>query len=226
MPVKYFGWTWIVCTLLLFVALALLIAFAAPLIESVEINWVAAVLRLRTPVLTTVLQIVTFITSAVPCAIAMAALSAFLLLRQTRSLAPRRMLAHWRLLCPGLIFAGSIGSNIAMRIWVGRLPPQVEYLPALLPEVYASFHQFSFPSGHAGTATVTYLAATPILLEILAPVLAARWHNWVRGLAGLIILATGLGRVYMGVHWPTDVLGGYLLGLFWVGVGHLVRLRR
>jgi undecaprenyl-diphosphatase len=35
----------------------------------------------------------------------------------------------------------------------------------------------------------------------------------------LVILGTGFGRVYLGVHWPSDVLAGYMLGALWVSLG-------
>ncbi len=206
--------------------LALFVAFAAPVLEPLEMTLVQAVLGWRTLGLTTAVQVGAFIASAVPCAVVMAALSGVLLLRQTRTLHPVRWLAHWRQLWPGLIFAGSIASNIALRIWIGRLPPQVAYLPGLLPEVYASFHQFSFPSGHASTALVTYLVAVPALLKLGSSSMQLRWQKPIFGLILLIILFAGFGRVYLGVHWPSDVLGGYLLGLFWVGIGARIRPRR
>ncbi|MFC7536914.1 phosphatase PAP2 family protein [Sphingomonas sp. GCM10030256] len=67
----------------------------------------------------------------------------------------------------------------------------------------------SFPSGHAGNAMVTYLA---IALFALPP----RWRA--PGAAGAILLSLAIGatRPLLGVHWPTDVLGGWLFGLAWV----------
>jgi membrane-associated phospholipid phosphatase len=41
----------------------------------------------------------------------------------------------------------------------------------------------------------------------------------------LVIATTGFGRVYMGVHWPTDVLAGYLLGGCWLGIGLTLKRR-
>ena len=199
------------------VLLTLVVMLAASALEGAELVWVQAAVAVRAPVWTLLIQTVTFITSAVPCAIAMALLSFVQMwraFRQAGNVRVQQVLVHaW----PGVIFAGAIGSNIAMRIGVGRLSPQVEYLPTLLPEVYAGFHQFSFPSGHAGTALVTYGS----FLMALWPSLKTSRQRWVAcGAAGAVTLATGFGRVYLGVHWPTDVLGGYLLAAFWLVIGN------
>ena len=81
--------------------------------------------------------------------------------------------------------------------------------PILVPHhdlVYAT----SFPSGHALMTPVVYLTLATIIasgetrphLKAILPICAA-----------LVIVAVGISRVYLGVHWPTDVLAGWLLGL-------------
>lgn len=72
----------------------------------------------------------------------------------------------------------------------------------------------SFPSGHSMTAFVAY-ASVAYLGGRLEPTRALRWSTW--GLATLLILAIGASRVYLGVHYPSDVLGGYAAGLAWLG---------
>lgn len=200
---------------LLLALLTLGIVLAPMQIEAIEIEWVKATIALRQSGLTVVVQLVTFVTSAVFCAVAMALLSGWEVWRATGSLNPLRWLRDWRTLLPALwpgwMFAAAIGSNIALRIAVGRFPPEVEYVGTLLPEIYAGFHQFSFPSGHAGTAMVTYLA--------LASAVPTRFKALAWAIALALILGTGWGRVYLGVHWPSDVLAGYLLGLGWFMLG-------
>ncbi|MDQ6898578.1 MAG: phosphatase PAP2 family protein [Candidatus Dormibacteraeota bacterium] len=70
---------------------------------------------------------------------------------------------------------------------------------------------FSFPSGHA--VFFTWLAV------MLAVALVKGRGRWIRGLIWsavvAVLLLAALGRVWAGVHWPTDVLGGILLGLGW-----------
>ncbi|MFP4622804.1 MAG: phosphatase PAP2 family protein [Gemmatimonadota bacterium] len=71
----------------------------------------------------------------------------------------------------------------------------------------------SFPSGHSMSAFVAY-AAVAYLVGRLEPTPALRWTTW--ALAALIIVAVGASRVYLGVHYPSDVLGGYAAGLAWL----------
>ncbi|TCR00462.1 phosphatase PAP2 family protein [Neorhizobium sp. JUb45] len=76
-----------------------------------------------------------------------------------------------------------------------------------------SVNDLSFPSGHAMVSTVVYLS--------MAIVLARREPNrrarvFVFALAGLVIAMIGTTRVYLGVHYPTDVIAGWVGGLAWV----------
>lgn len=62
----------------------------------------------------------------------------------------------------------------------------------------------AYPSGHANNAAVVY-----ILFIMLVP--QARHPGWQFAAAAMIIV-TGLSRILLGVHWPTDVIGGWMLG--------------
>ncbi|MGZ2413074.1 undecaprenyl-diphosphatase [Sphingomonas sp. F9_3S_D5_B_2] len=77
---------------------------------------------------------------------------------------------------------------------------------------------FAFPSGHTASATMAYLSAALLLAGRGSLVGGARW-----GLAAALIMsfAVGLSRAMLGVHWPTDVIGGWAFGGFWT----LVTLR-
>ncbi|WP_245194673.1 phosphatase PAP2 family protein [Kitasatospora phosalacinea] len=78
-----------------------------------------------------------------------------------------------------------------------------------LPDPVAHAPGFSFPSGHAMTAAT----CCAVLLLVFSPVLRPPWRWAARGLAGLSVLGVGFTRVALGVHWASDVLGGWLLGL-------------
>jgi len=70
----------------------------------------------------------------------------------------------------------------------------------------------SFPSGHAMSSTLTYGA----LLFVFLPVLPRRWRHLAIAGALAIVLAVGSSRLLLGVHFVSDVLGGYILGLAWL----------
>ncbi len=74
---------------------------------------------------------------------------------------------------------------------------------------------WSFPSGHATGAMVTY----GMIAFLIAWRWPGRWHTWLAtALLASTILAVGLSRMLLGVHWFTDILGGYLLGLTWISL--------
>jgi len=75
-----------------------------------------------------------------------------------------------------------------------------------------SVQSMSFPSGHAANATITYLA----IALIAAPLLPSRgWRTTAVGTALLLAAAIGVSRIMLGVHWPSDVYGGWAFGLVW-----------
>jgi undecaprenyl-diphosphatase len=67
---------------------------------------------------------------------------------------------------------------------------------------------FSFPSAHSATAVATY-----VMLAVLASrVLPARWRVPTYLAAAAVVLLIGLSRVYLGAHYPTDVIAGWMTG--------------
>ncbi len=107
-------------------------------------------------------------------------------------------------------FVGAVVINLALKALFARPRPTV--FPPLMVE-----HSYSFPSGHTIGAVGLY--------GFLALLL---WHNryWLRGiLVGLVIPLVALSRVYLGVHYPSDVLGALAVGTLWLAVVWLVHLR-
>jgi undecaprenyl-diphosphatase len=70
----------------------------------------------------------------------------------------------------------------------------------------------SFPSGHSMMAAVAYLSLAVLVSRVLH---RRRLKVYVLATAILVTLGVGVSRVYLGVHWPTDVLAGWLVGLGW-----------
>jgi len=83
----------------------------------------------------------------------------------------------------------------------------------------------SFPSGHAMLSTVTYLTLGALLAQVMPK---KRLKAFVFAVAVLLALIVGASRVYLGVHWLTDVLAGWSLGAAWAMICWLAarRIRR
>ncbi|WP_405813607.1 phosphatase PAP2 family protein [Streptomyces sp. NBC_01390] len=99
----------------------------------------------------------------------------------------------------------------ALKAAVGRARP-------VWPDPVDSAHYAAFPSGHAMTATVV----CGLLLWLLRRYGAGRavWRTAVTG-SVISVLGAGLTRIWLGVHWPSDVLGGWLLGALVVALAVL-----
>jgi membrane-associated phospholipid phosphatase len=111
----------------------------------------------------------------------------------------------------GVSFAGSALLNMATKQFFQRDRPS-------LWESIAPEHTFSFPSGHAmGSAT---LAMVVVLL-----CWHTRWRWLAVALAGSFALLVGVSRIYLGVHYPSDILGGFAAGIAWVSGVYLVLFR-
>ncbi|WP_374468811.1 phosphatase PAP2 family protein [Phenylobacterium sp.] len=80
----------------------------------------------------------------------------------------------------------------------------------------------SFPSGHSALSAATYLTLA-MLVASLETRRRAKFTAY--ALAVLIVVSVGLSRVYLGVHWPSDVLGGWVFGAAWSLLAWLVLLR-
>ena len=81
----------------------------------------------------------------------------------------------------------------------------------------------AFPSGHAlGSVTVLGVITAVLVARLTAP----RARGAVIAVAALLVAAIAFSRLYLGVHWASDVLGGWLYGGAWLGVCLVVAVRR
>ncbi|WP_234179066.1 phosphatase PAP2 family protein [Sphingopyxis sp. NFH-91] len=122
---------------------------------------------------------------------------------------------------PRWVLVGLIAA--AVRFWGGRRPALAIVAAVLFANIASSLlkaafdrprpdliahldhvSSASYPSGHATSAAALYLT-----LALLAPV---QWRRATWTLAVLMIGFTGLSRIMLGVHWPSDIVGGILLG--------------
>ncbi|MFF2125152.1 phosphatase PAP2 family protein [Streptomyces olivochromogenes] len=104
----------------------------------------------------------------------------------------------------------------SLKAAVGRARP-------VWPDPVDSAHYAAFPSGHAMTATVV----CGLLLWLLQLYGAGRaLRRTALALAVLCVVGVGLTRVWLGVHWPSDVLGGWLLGALVVALAVMAHERR
>ncbi|PEN12685.1 hypothetical protein CRI94_13375 [Longibacter salinarum] len=83
--------------------------------------------------------------------------------------------------------------------------------PDLVPHAMEALSP-SFPSGHAATSAVVYLTLGALDAEALP---RKRLKVFAMAIALLITIGVGFSRVYLGVHWPTDVLAGWTIGATW-----------
>jgi len=108
-----------------------------------------------------------------------------------------------------LLIALSLGGasllNSGLKELFGRARPEV--VPHLVTVANASY-----PSGHAMLSATAYLTVGAMLAHA-EPRLAVRIY--LLTLATLLVVLIGLSRVYLGVHWPSDVLAGWCLGAAW-----------
>ncbi len=116
---------------------------------------------------------------------------------------------RWRraLIFSGTVICADISSEILKRVYDRPRPD-------LVPHGSYVYSQ-SFPSGHSTMAAATYLTLATIVAS-LEPRRATKVLAYVLALAVMVLV--GFSRVYLGVHWPTDVLAGWCLGTGWAMV--------
>jgi undecaprenyl-diphosphatase len=108
---------------------------------------------------------------------------------------------------------GAMLINTTLKHFVHRTRPDTMYVSKMY------FKSASFPSGHAFGGIVVF----GLLAYIAATYIAAPWGAAAAAFIGLLIVSIGISRVYLGAHYPTDVLAGWALGglFLWIIIGSI-----
>lgn len=107
-----------------------------------------------------------------------------------------------------LLLAATSGAgllSLLLKTWYAR--PRPELVAHLMPE-----HSPSFPSGHALAASAVYLTLGALVARFVAGTAS---KLYVLAVALLLSVLVGISRLYLGVHYPTDVVAGWCVGLSW-----------
>lgn len=106
-----------------------------------------------------------------------------------------------------VVAEAGVGTSITALVkpWFGRARPDVV-------EHWAPFSSASFPSGHSANSAIVYLSIA-LLAAQWAPTRGGR--VFLVGASIALIMGIGFSRVFLGVHWPTDVLAGWAVGSGW-----------
>lgn len=122
-------------------------------------------------------------------------------------------LVLWRRRGDALFFVIAVGGAMAINYSAKLLFRRDR--PDLWPSL-ATEHDFSFPSGHA-------MGSMAVIAALIILAWPTRWRWPVVASGGLFVLLVGLSRLYLGVHFPSDVLAGWGASLAWVAGVRAVR---
>ena len=107
-----------------------------------------------------------------------------------------------------LILVATIGGgllDIELKEFFSRVRPSI--IPRLV-----EVKSYGFPSGHSMMSTIVYLSLATLMIRVQGHIL---YKIYVIAVALFLTFIIGISRVYLGVHYPTDVIAGWFMGLAW-----------
>ncbi|HKR97031.1 MAG TPA: phosphatase PAP2 family protein [Candidatus Angelobacter sp.] len=168
-------------------------------------NWVH---QFASPGLTVLMKVFSMLGAQILAVVLVAAFVIFARLRWKRA-------ALWL----AIAMAGALVLEASLKYAYHRIRPQAYFVPE--PASY------SFPSGHALTSFCFYGVLAGLITDRIK---SLSWRIIVWTAATLLVIAIGLSRIYLGVHYPSDVFAGYLAATVWVGtiivLDHVRKVRK
>jgi membrane-associated phospholipid phosphatase len=151
-----------------------------------------------TPMLTTLLLLITNLHSMIGVSVMTFGIALYLV---------RRHLRHWALTMFVAVYTGMLLNGI-LKLVFQRARPHFD-------DAVLTLNGYSFPSGHTMTATVFY--------GTLCAIVVSQITSWPRRflviiMGALLIATVGFSRIYLGVHYLSDVLGAMVEGLAWLAI--------
>ncbi len=185
-----------------FILIAIFLIFLITLVvlfnEQVYIfdkNVLQTIYQIRTPILTDFFRFITQFFSALPLTV-LIVLMGLLIFYQTK---------QWKITIWFWIahFIGLIVINSGLKLLIERSRPAMEF--RLVQE-----SSYSFPSGHSASVVLFTMLCTYLFITYFP---FHKYRSLISGCAVIVILLIGFSRMYLGVHYLTDVLAGYCVGL-------------
>lgn len=105
----------------------------------------------------------------------------------------------------GIVMVLALSSNIILKKFINRSRPEIEHL--------VTVETLSYPSGHAMTAMAFYGFLIYLFYRFRMPLF---WKYSIILLFAFLIISIGISRIYLGVHFPSDIIGGFIAGFIWV----------
>jgi membrane-associated phospholipid phosphatase len=155
----------------------------------------------RTSGATTFFTIMTIIGTPIGLSVIMAAASAWLATQK-----------RWKLIAY-LLVTGIVGGllNLWLKSTFARARPE-------LAEALRDAHGYSFPSGHAMGSTIVFGALSYLAIRMFRH---WRWRAAALALTTSMVVAIATSRIYLGVHWISDIAAGYAAGSMWLVIATL-----